>query len=174
MKEITRDVLLSMLRRENELRLSGKVLKMLEDEVTVEYNNKDYYHFQDVVYDASNTLVFTSNVVQNVQKQVMSEFGYNVNDKKVLDYCLEMLHSALYLYPNDKDILNSVYYLKYNRARKGELKIGDKFLDVKSLLFYNELNNKFENMALSSIVKLGAGNQVDTAKPTLILSGSMS
>ena len=183
---ITRDILLSMLKRENELRLSDKVLDMLEREVSIEHKNENYYRdaeYNDCncVYDASKNLVFTSQVIKNLQKQVISEFGYNINDKNILNYCLEILHSALYLYPNDNEILNSVYYLKYNRAKQGNFKIGDKFLDIKSLLYYNKFLNKLKNISLSKIIENGGiNNRINSINQkcanyaTLILCGSMT
>ena len=189
---ITRDKLLSMLKRENEIRLSDKTLRMLENEVTTDVDadvndinistlDEDLLLHTDLMYDnASSTskLVFKSNVFENIQKQVIGEFGYNVNNEEELNYGLEMLRSASYLYPNDKDIMDSVYYLKYNRAREGELKIGDKYPNIESLLFFNSGNNKFESISLSNIVKMGNynndHNDDSNDKPCVIISGSMT
>jgi hypothetical protein len=165
-----------MLQRENELRLSDKVMELLENEATCvhvdddkEYNKYIYSDKAQSYMDEANNTFFLSKVFSDVQEQVMKEFGYyDINNKNLLNYGLEMLHSALYLYPNDKEIINSVYYLKYNRAKCGQFKIGDEIIDIKTLLRFNQYINTFESLSLSQIVS------VNDAIPTVVISGSMT
>jgi hypothetical protein len=148
-EEIDRERLISMLIRENELRLSQKYLEQLEREAVYGYEN-----FQTNTYHAP----WTSVAIDTIQKQVVNEFGY-INEQNSL-YALNVLRSALQLFPNDSTILQSANYLKFNRCSEGDLNVGDNYIDV-GLLKLNGEQIQFSNI-------------MDANKPNIILCASVS
>jgi len=68
-----------------------------------------------------------NNIFTRVQYGVLREFGF---EEDQLDDGLNYLRSAQSLYPNDDEIRNSAYYIKYNRSCQGDLKEGDIIPDV--------------------------------------------
>jgi len=89
---------------------------------------------------------------------VVQEFGYKTSTET--SYALQMLRSARALFPNDIEIQNATFYLKYNRARRGELGVGDIYKDV-ALMTCGQ-----EETKLSKII--------NSEKATVIMSGSVT
>ena len=118
---ITREKLLAMLRTENEYRLSSKWLNLMEKEcnkIETVLNGKSYKD---------------SPTIQKLQRQVVKQHGFDETEDDT-NYAIEILRSAKSLYPNDEEITNSVNYLKYNRCKKNQFKIGvDKYKDIDTL-----------------------------------------
>jgi len=155
-EEITRDTLLKMLKRENELRLSKDTLEALEMEARALEEKKNFGtgSKNDIL---CNTIYIPRSIVE-CQEKVANEFGYKTNE--AMNYALQMLRSARALFPDDVEINNATFYLKYNRAHRGELKVGDMYKDV-SLMTCGE-----EEKRLSEII--------NNKNPTVIISGSVT
>jgi len=147
-EEITREVLLKMLKRENEIRLSKEVLEIFEKEACAYENNED-----------SEKQVFIPLSIVQCQENVVKEFNYKSNDE--ITYALHMLRSARALFPNDLEIQNAAFYLKYNRACRGELQVGDVYKDVPLATCSQEERN------LSDLLNT-------KKKMTVIISGSVT
>jgi len=96
--------------------------------------------------------------IEQYQEMVVKEFGYNTSEQ--VSYALQMLRSARRLYPNDMEIKDAAFYLKFNRARRGDLGCGDVYKDV-PLYTCSQQETKFSNIV--------SGN-----KPTLVMSGSVT
>ncbi|ETO01289.1 hypothetical protein RFI_36155 [Reticulomyxa filosa] len=145
---ITRETLLKMLKRENEIRLGKEMLDCLEDE-------SSQYERTKKLGESSNE-VFIPWSIETFQKKVVHEFGYKTDTE--VTYALQMLRAARTLYPNDVEIKNAAFYLKYNRARRGELRVGDIYKDVPLLTCSQQ------EIRLSELVD---------RKPTVVISGNV-
>jgi len=64
-------------------------------------------------------------LIENVQKQVLREFGFSGSDEDV-----SLLRSSMGYYAEDKELLSIPYYSKFNRCVNGNMKVGDKVEDV--------------------------------------------
>jgi hypothetical protein len=140
--EINREILLKMLQRENELRLSQETLDLLEKEAQENYSS--------FLPNSEYVIGFISPVFENLQRRVVYEFGY-VNDAS-MKYALYMLRSARYLYPNDNEIFNSVYYMKYNRINEGKMKTGNDFVNVSLYTRQQQTQRQLETVMFSDIL----------------------
>ena len=143
-----KSLVLNMLKYENELRLSKEFINDLENEALNTYESKK----------SNNNKPWESNVIENMQIKVVKKFGFKTDEEIVLG--LNILRSAGYYYNNDNDIMNSVYYLKYNRAKKFQFNIGDYY---KNITLYKLNKNK---ILLNELLS--------NEKPNIILSGSQS
>jgi len=131
---IPKEILKKMLIRENELRLSS--------EVQARYENAEKSECIDWL-----------KVTEEVQKQVIEEFGY-LNSLENALYCLR---SAAVLYPDDPEFKEIPLYVKYNRARDGSLKEGDRAPNT------------------SPVALDGTSCELlDKSKPTVLIAGSIS
>jgi len=101
-----KEILLGMLRRERELRLSNEI-----------QNEFDML----VIRDERDAL---SELCERIQIQVVTEFGFDIEEG------LNYLRSAAARYPNDSEISNIAYYIKYNRSEQGPLQCGDVISDA--------------------------------------------
>jgi len=100
------DVLVAMLARENEHRLSAESqiwLETHEDE-----SAEDFYLC--------------------LQKRVAAEFGHIGEEEQLL--AVQFMRSARAMFPDDDRIKNAVLYYKYNRSEQGKLIVGDLCPDV--------------------------------------------
>ena len=73
-------------------------------------------------------------------------------------FIFSILRSAHQLYNNDEEFRNLSLYVRHNRAQKGDLKIGDRAIDVQLL----NLNNQFVSLLSHS----------HPNRPLLIIAGS--
>jgi len=90
-EEITRDMLLKMLKRENELRLSKETLDELEKE-SLNYDNEE----EDEDVSTSNDVFIPMSLIK-CQEKVVKEFGYKTNEE--MNYAIEQIRSARSRYP---------------------------------------------------------------------------
>jgi len=151
-EEITRDRLLKMLKRENEIRLSKEALDALEMEA------RDFEENEEIGCRTLCNKVHIPQSIVECQEKLVKEFGYRTNEQ--MNYALQMLRSARALFPDDIEIKNATYYLKFNRAHRGELKVGDIYKDI-SLMTCGK-----EEKKLSEII--------NEKKATVIIGGSVT
>jgi len=118
-----------MLRRENELRISPETQKKYAESEKLSVND-------------------WMGVTLELQRNLVREFGY-VGDLKE-EYGLQILRAAQTLYPNDPEIMNSVLYLKYNRARQGPLVAGEPAPDIPLATLDNDPVTLFHNPFVKS------------------------
>lgn len=104
-----RTLLLKMLRRDDELRLSDEV--------------QSRYALQPESWD------WKWQVTDSVQRHVCEEFGYVNNVEKGLD----LLRSSLSLFPNDDEVRQSAHYLRHNIHTDCPIPVGAK---VPNILLY--------------------------------------
>jgi len=115
-----------MLIRENELRLS--------DEYQKRYSDAEKTSFSSWL-----------DVTDELQRQIIREFNL---DEEMEDALL-CLRCATQIYPDLKDI---PLYVKYNRARDGDLQIGDIVPDVPIVQLNGQENQLFDGLKSSSTV----------------------
>jgi hypothetical protein len=115
-----------MLIRENELRLS--------DEYQKRYSDAEKTSFSSWL-DVTNEL----------QRQIIREF--NLDEE--MDDALLCLQCATQIYPDLKDI---PLYVKYNRARDGDLQFGDIAPNVPVVQLDGQENQLFDGLKSSSTV----------------------
>jgi len=115
-----------MLIRENELRLS--------DEYQKQYSEAEKTSFSSWL-----------DVTDQLQRQIIREFNL---DEEMEDALL-CLRCATQIYPDLKDI---PLYVKYNRARDGDLQIGDIVPDVPIVQLNGQENQLFDGLKSSSTV----------------------
>lgn len=124
-----------MLIRENELRLSEEFQKLYEEA------EKD-----------SNSERSWLDVTEELQRRVITEFQLD----EQMDEALLCLRCSTEIFPELKSI---PIYVRFNRARDGDLKVGDFIPNVDLVKINGEKTNLFENL---------------DEKPTLLISGSFS
>jgi len=98
---------LRMLRRDDEIRLSGEA-------------QRRYARAGDDPYAKEA-------VTRAIQRQVVREAGFCRKEEKV---GLDLLHSALALFPGDTEVLNSAFYLRNNVHFRCPVALGSTVPDV--------------------------------------------
>ena len=126
------DVVIAMLKRENELRLSKDV----------------QLRFEEAEKSGSNTDWIE--VASEVQKEVLREFD-------VPEGALHAYRCAANKFP---DI---ALYVKYNRARQGDLQVGSKAPDVSLISLEDDGSTRIQ-----SLLELGKD------RPLVLIAGSLS
>ena len=124
-----------MLIRENELRLSA-----------------DYQQRYEEAERDSNSETSWLMVTDQLQRQVIQEFQL----EEEMDEALLCLRCATQIYPDLKEI---PLYVRYNRARQGDLQVGDTAPNVPVV----KLNGKESDLM-----------EQFTSSPTVLISGSYS
>lgn len=98
-------------------------------------------------------------ITAEMQKNVVRMFGFETDFE--INIALNYLRRAHEIFPNN-DICKNRVYVKNNKARQGEIVIGDSYIDVD---LYNPMkSNQNRNIKLSNII--------DTPKPVLIIASS--
>jgi len=106
-----------------------------------------------------------ANLLETVQRNVLKEFGYEEESD------LDLFRESLGNNSDDEEICSIPYYSKFNRAREGDLHIGDTFSDV----LLTDINDPFQYLSLSSFYKsqLEKKNLGNNA-PFVIVAGSIT
>mmetsp|Transcript_57400 Transcript_57400/g.91329 ORF Transcript_57400/g.91329 Transcript_57400/m.91329 type:complete len:171 (-) Transcript_57400:182-694(-) len=104
---ISKEKLIEMLQLENEYRLSAKWIELMQQEC--------------------EKLEYPMHTIDLLQRAVVQQCGYQTDAQ--IENAIEYLRSAVALYPNDEEILQSANYLRFNRMRKFGLCLGSKFPD---------------------------------------------
>lgn len=97
--KLNRDVLLQMLRREEELRFSDETQQL---------------------YDKYPDDVPPFSIEENIQRQVLQEFGFEPND-----IWLRLYQYTNGRFPTDVELRNTAVYMRCDRSRPTDAKIGD-------------------------------------------------
>jgi len=118
---IPKDVLVKMLRIENEIRLTEEVQDKLD---------------QTIIADSDSY----TEIIEGIQKTVLKQFGFEADQTNLTRY-----RAASSMYPDDAEIKNEAYYYKFNRSRQGNLKEGDS-INLQSLSLYNLATNQHQNI----------------------------
>jgi len=98
-----RDATVSMLKRECEMRVSPEMSEKFDD--------------------LGDNYAAVHKLHEEIQQEVCKEFGFGAVGPIAL-------RSARARFPDDPDVVNAAFYLKYNRARQGALCVGDAVPDV--------------------------------------------
>jgi len=101
------------------------------------------------------SFMWKSKVTNDIQEQVAEEFGFEDNVEEGVD----LLRSALSLFPGDQTIINSAFYLRFNINVPCPLKVGE--IVPNTPLFTLDGKQKY----LHDIVS-------DSSQPTIIAAGS--
>jgi len=131
----TFEVVLKMLQREDELRLSAK--------------------YQDLFADPGHNAI---HIAALAQKQVAEEFGYSGDQ---MDQIVDVLRAAISFFPEKQtEICRVPHYLKFNRSKKGTFDIGSSIIDVPLVTicgrdttlfkYLNEIRNKERPILIAS------------------------
>lgn len=128
------------------------LLKMLEEEEKIRLS-KEYQDECTKVKDIPNGWL---DVTSQMQCNLVKKFGFD--DEVSCDIACNRLRRAQYLYPDDDRFKTTSLYIRNNKARQGEYKVGD---EVPDMVLHN-LNN--EEVKLSDII--------DKNKLNIIVSGS--
>ena len=102
-KRIPKDSLRAMLIRENELRLSPEIQAIYKD------RNENPMKGDWISY------------TYKLQEDLVKEFGYGESPEEI-KWALFQLRTATQVHP---DLSEIPLYVKYNRAKRGNLKVGD-------------------------------------------------
>mmetsp|Transcript_7191 Transcript_7191/g.8111 ORF Transcript_7191/g.8111 Transcript_7191/m.8111 type:complete len:248 (-) Transcript_7191:376-1119(-) len=144
MQRPPKEVLKSMIKREAELRRSDETQRAFDAHGLDESRN--------------------FSLLQGIQTKVLSEFGYDD---------VNILRTALSLYPNDQALTNEIrelaFWMKYNRAKQGNLNVGDVVPD----LVLSDLTG--QDVRLSDWYEATCGVAMGSGGPPLVLvAGSVS
>lgn len=129
----TKETLLKMLVEEEKIRLS----KEYQDECTK-------------VKDIPNGWL---DVTSKMQYDLVKKFGFD--DEMSCDIACNRLRRAQYLYPDDDRFKTTSLYIRNNKARQGEYKVGDEVPDMVLHNLKNEeikLHELFKNDKLNIIL----------------------
>ena len=99
-----------------------------------------------------------SEIDQDYIEEALLFYGYNPNK----DDSLKAYHLACGKYINDPEIKELVVWMKYDKMRKTDIKIGQKPI-VEGIELYNLNNEAFQLKDL-----------LDPAKPNILICGSYS
>jgi len=131
----------AMLRRENELRLSKEyqdLFASIEDRWDIDWLD----------------------LVVLLQRRVVREFGLSDSDEAI-SFGISLLQSAVSLFPDDTEIKEIPLYVKYNRAKHCDFKVGDVVPDV---LLFDIVSNQEVSMF----------SQVLSDRPLVVIAGSFT
>jgi len=95
-------------------------------------------------------------MLTDIQQHVCDVFGYG-------EVGPIALQSARARFADDVDIINAAFYLKYNRARQGKLKVGDSMPDVALLNL---------DGSSTSLLEYYCRQCKDTSRPLVLVAGS--
>jgi len=123
----TKQELIKMLKKENELRMSEKWISRMEQEFE---QMKMESPLAGYTYDLNKP----SPTIKALQTEVVKSFGYTTDDE--INEAILRLRSAQATYPDDAEITNAANYLRYNRIKQGNFQIGEK-LDTKNIDLYH-------------------------------------
>jgi hypothetical protein len=98
-------------------------------------------------------------IYRTLQQQVVREFGFTED----LDWGVAILRAASALYPDDPDIRDAAFYIKYNRACVGTLQENDSVPDVQLVT----LDGQRTSLLACSL-------EAKAAQPLVIFSGSIT
>jgi len=93
-----------MLRKENQIRLSADfqaLLASIEDRKDIDWLD----------------------MVEEMQRNLVQEFGFSGSEENI-NTGLSFLRSAVSLFPEDEEVRTIPLYVKYNRARNCDVKVG--------------------------------------------------
>jgi len=135
----------------------NKILEMVKEEQTVRYSKgiqeaytKQYFAQKE------NPDYKIVRIEREIQKFILRKFGFNDHNKSLEEYW--KIPST---YWNDKEIKNSIFYMKLNIFQYTKLSIDDDIIDT-SLIEYET----GKDITLCSLQKPG--------RPLVILAGSMT
>lgn len=109
-EKIPKEILRKMLIKENELRLSKEVQAIYAD-----YNQHP---------EKGDWINYT----HQLQADLIRSFGYGTKSDDELQWCLHQLRTATTVYP---DLAEIPLYVRYNRAKRGNLRQGDLAPDIR-------------------------------------------
>lgn len=102
----------------------NKILLMLQREEQIRFS-KDYINKCSKVAHIPNAWL---EITDKMQKDLVKEFGYI--DKLSNTLAVNVLRKAIYIYPNDHEIKNSVVHFRENIAKQGTYNVGDLVKDI--------------------------------------------
>jgi len=106
-----------------------------------------------------------ANLFEVVQRKVLEEFGY----KEESD--LDLFRESLGNYSYDDEVCSIPYYSKFNRARNGDLRVGDQFADV----MLTDIETPSQLVSLSSYYKSQLEKKnLGPDAPFVIVAGSIT
>jgi len=133
------NVLKDLLMKEEQMRLSEQtqqLLSSIEDRTDIDWMD----------------------VIAELQTKLIKEaIGDDATDNEI-QHGLSILRSAHQLYSNDDEFHNLSLYIRHNRARQGNLNIGDQAIDIQLL----NMNGQFVSLL----------SYIHPNRPLLIIAGS--
>ena len=127
----------------------SRVIEMLKFEQKLRYSPEIQKIYSHLYTQRNNFRIETE-----IQKYVLTHFGYQETD-------LEEYWKIPKLYWEDEEVKNSIFYMKLNIFSYGNLKVGDKMVDVP---LYDYVSTKEINLS----------NLETPGRPLVILAGSMT
>jgi len=129
------------------------------------------YYVKYIIEKAKLNIDFESHYlyyqqVENIQIQVVQEFGFEIEDG------LNFLRSAQSQYPNDPEISDIAYYIKYNRAHQGSLTEGDTIPDIQ--LYTTDMQPIHLLKFYQQTCHLKTSKRVGKERALVILAGSIT
>jgi len=128
------------------------MVAMLKLESSIRTSAEASQRFDDLGGDQ----VAIHDMLTDIQQHVCDVFGYG-------EVGPIALQSARARFPDDGDIINAAFYLKYNRARQGTLKVGDGIPDVPLLNL---------NGSSTSLSEYYCRQCKDASRPLVLVAGS--
>lgn len=147
-KKIPKEVLKDMLMKENRLRLSPEVQEIYAD------RHRNPFKGDWIAY------------TYKLQENLVKEFGYG-ESQEMIEWALVQLRTACVVYP---DLAHIPLYVKYNRARRGELLVGDLAPNIVLKTPYPYPDDINDDVNLLGVAGMAAVNN----KPLLICATSWS
>eukprot|EP01091_Cochliopodium_minus_P004809 TRINITY_DN146_c0_g1_i1.p1 TRINITY_DN146_c0_g1~~TRINITY_DN146_c0_g1_i1.p1 ORF type:complete len:249 (-),score=69.59 TRINITY_DN146_c0_g1_i1:565-1311(-) len=145
--KMERDQLIKMYRRENELRLSEEIQQKMDG---CQMDDDDAY----------------ADLLDNLQKEVLKEFGYQGSDEDV-----SLFRQQLSFYPEDKELKSIPLYSKFNRTRDGPLQVGDELYDTTLC----HINDPKSRVSLVEFYKQECDRRkIPQDSPLVIIAGSIT
>jgi hypothetical protein len=115
--------------------------------------------------DIADTLRDNAQVFHAIKERVIEEFGL---PKEYID----VLYSVESRFPGDKDIIDSAFYLKYNRAKQGTINEGERVPMHKMPLA--SLNGTISTLADRLAEDKQGAVSLGRSRPVVLVAGSIT
>lgn len=132
------------------------IIEMLKEEQIVRYSRPIQELYTDQYYRMMNENAGRLNIELEIQKYILSKFGYSTTQNSIDDY-----HKIPSTYFHDEEVKKSIFYINLNIFKYPDVHVGD---DIVNTQLINYQIKEFVNLVNLQI----------NDRPLVILAGSMT
>ena len=133
----------------------SKIKEMLTYEEKIKYSDEMQEIYSKQYYENKNVVNKLLNLDVEIQRHVLETFGFSSNQTDLEEYW-----QIPSLYKNNEDIVNSVFYIRYNIFEFEKIKLGEKIPNCRLI------NTEKQEITLNMLH--------NNDKPLVVLAGSLT